>query len=875
VVVGRWDYSCATTTTCGGKAALLKLDASGNIVWQKTYGGLGDRASAVQATADGGYVVAGSTTSFGAGNSDAWVLKLDASGNILWQKTYGGELYDTAYAVQATADGGYVVAGQWDFSGSCNSCGGKAALLKLDAGGNVVWQKASGLDHLISVQPTADGGYVATGEQRNLYVFAPEGAVLKLDANGAIAGCDAVRTSNESSADSSATTQDGTAAVGDMSISPISFMPTVANTAVVPQQQCYDPSPASRLTAVEYYYGGYGHYFVTAFPAEIAALDSGRFPGWTRTGESFQVYGLDPGAASVCRFWSGQTFAPKSSHFYTPDVAECTYRKQEGVWQYEGDVFALVPPDATGNCGSGTVPLYRLYNNGQTGAPNHRYTTSLTTRADMLAQGWLAEGSGIGVIGCVPPGAPASVTVESPTLSPWVGETMQLTAMARDASGAVIAGTTATWSSSNPAAATISAAGVLQGMATGSVVITATIEGVSGTQSLMVTSMPRIGVTIGATKDRVFDYTTDRCYDMDLPDLPTHVVRAEDGSLVLFAGNAPRFYVSRGADFGSFQRDCTRPVLESADRRTPESYENWEWISAVYREGNRWHALISNEFHDAVASTCKPGDPSPSNPCWYNSATYAVSTDGAHSFSKPFAPAHVVAPPPYVWEPPLPGASPNSGWQFLEGYFAPISIVSKGDGFFYGAVGLIPSKANPPTYEMCLIRTDNLDDPSSWRAWDGSGFNVRMTSPYVTGSPAAPLCKLSHEPPGSNITFNTYLDRYMEVGNYRHTTLDGKPLCGVFFSLSADLFHWSAQQLIAEVRDDGWCPFDLQKPGLLEPVNVMYFTLIDHADTTVNFERPGRTPYLYYVRFNRDVNDPAYWLDRDLVRVPLAFTRLD
>ena len=154
------------------------------------------------------------------------------------------------------------------------------------------------------------------------------------------------------------------------------------------------PSPP-RPTAVEYYYDGYGHYFVTASPPEIAALDGGRFPGWARTGQSFGVFDLDTaGAANVCRFWSGQTFAPKSSHFYTPFDFECAYLKQQGVWQYEGDAFALVLPDAAGNCGSGSVPLYRLYNNGQTGAPNHRFTTSLTTRAEMLAQGWIAEGSG-------------------------------------------------------------------------------------------------------------------------------------------------------------------------------------------------------------------------------------------------------------------------------------------------------------------------------------------------------------------------------------------------------------------------------------------------------------------------------------------------
>jgi hypothetical protein len=391
-------------------------------------------------------------------------------------------------------------------------------------------------------------------------------------------------------------------------------------------------------------------------------------------------------------------------------------------------------------------------------------------------------------------------------------------------------------------------------------------------QSLTITAI-KVSVTIGA-KEVVFAYAADHCDDLDTPDLPTHIVRAEDGSLVLFAGDAPRFFVSRGADFNSFERDCSQPVLVSADRRTPESYENWEWISTVYREGNRWHAFVHNEFHDTVASTCKPGDPSPANPCWYNSATYGVSTDGAHSFVKPSAPAHVIAPPPNVWVPPLPGELPNAGWQFFEGHFAPQAIVRKDDGFYYGVLGLTPNRAMPLTSGICLARTDTLGDPTSWRAWDGSGFNLRMSSPYVTGSPA-PICRFVPGTPGGGITFNTYLNRYMEVGNY-WGMIDGVLSCGVYLSLSADLFHWSKQQLITEIRGrDGPCLADPQKPSLLEPVAVMYFTVIDHADTSVNFDKPGRTAYLYYVRFNRDVNDPMYWLDRDLVRVPLTFTRVD
>jgi hypothetical protein len=169
---------------------------------------------------------------------------------------------------------------------------------------------------------------------------------------------------------------------------------------------------AAEPTAIEYFHRGYGHYFVTAAPFEIAVLDDGTIAGWARTGQAFEVLPLGaPDAASVCRFWSGQTFAPKSSHFYTPFPGECAIVKRNHDWQFEDEVFAFKLPDLSGACAAGTIPLYRLYNDGKGDAPNHRYTTSLAIRSEMLAQGWRAEGEGIGVGGCVPARAPASFTV--------------------------------------------------------------------------------------------------------------------------------------------------------------------------------------------------------------------------------------------------------------------------------------------------------------------------------------------------------------------------------------------------------------------------------------------------------------------------------
>jgi hypothetical protein len=364
----------------------------------------------------------------------------------------------------------------------------------------------------------------------------------------------------------------------------------------------------------------------------------------------------------------------------------------------------------------------------------------------------------------------------------------------------------------------------------------------------------------------VFDWTTDRCEDYDVPDGPARFVRAGDGSLVLFDGNAPRYYASRGSGFGSMQRDCTAPVLVSALRDTPESYENVEWIWSVYREGSSWHALVHNEFHDAAAPTCQPGNPWPGNPCWYNSITYAVSTDGAKSFSKPGAPAHTVAPAPNAWVPPAPGVVPV-GNGFVEGYFEPSNMVRGQDGDYYAFLKAIPTKDWAAAQGLCVFRTNAPGDPSTWRAWDGSGFNLRMTSPYVTGS-AAPVCAfLDTVLVAGHLVYDTYLERYILVAAAQGPTdIDGRSVCGILYALSADLIHWSQRRLLVEASLP-WCPANPAQPGVLEPVTVLYPSLVDHADTTVNFERAGQTPYLYYTRFNDG------GLDRDLVRVPLTLTR--
>ncbi len=157
-------------------AWIVKADSTGNIQWQKTLGGTsGESASYVRQTADGGFIVACTSSSNdddvsgNHGESDSWIVKLDSAGIIQWQKALGGSTSDGAYSIQQTSDGGYIVGGystSVDGDVSFNHGDYDYWIVKLDVIGNIVWEKSlggSGIDVANSVLRTNDGGYVIAG----------------------------------------------------------------------------------------------------------------------------------------------------------------------------------------------------------------------------------------------------------------------------------------------------------------------------------------------------------------------------------------------------------------------------------------------------------------------------------------------------------------------------------------------------------------------------------------------------------------------------------------------------------------------------------------------------------------------------------------
>ena len=178
-----------------GDAWVVKLDRYGAVEWQKTYGGGGDEYLVdVRETAGGGYVAVGWTKSFGAGKSDAWVVKLAADGTVQWASTYGGSGNDQAWSVDLTSDGAYLVAG-----GTTSFGAGRADywVLKLDSSGNVLWQNTYGgprndggggeyAEYVVRAFEDAGGDYVVASESFSFGAGASDIWVLKLDPNGGI-----------------------------------------------------------------------------------------------------------------------------------------------------------------------------------------------------------------------------------------------------------------------------------------------------------------------------------------------------------------------------------------------------------------------------------------------------------------------------------------------------------------------------------------------------------------------------------------------------------------------------------------------------------------------------------------------------------------
>ena len=232
--------------------------------------------------------------------------------------------------------------------------------------------------------------------------------------------------------------------------------------------------------------------------------------------------------------------------------------------------------------------------------------------------------------------------------------------------------------------------------------------------------------------------------------------------------------------------------------------------------------------------------------CTLISITSATSSDGGATFQHS-SPPELVAVVPFRYEP-----------TWMRALWQPSNIVrSPRDGAYYALVqyDAHAQDGSEDVQGMCLIRTDDVADPHSWRAWDGrGGFSIPFHDPYSGGS-GGEECSLVTPGIGAltySLSYNSYLDAFIAVG---------VGTGGFFYSTSDDLIHWSPRMLLMSATQTF-------TPGGNPPF-LVYPTLIDPASPSRSFDVTGPAPYLYYTKmYGRSSHDGT-----DVLRVPVQLSR--
>jgi hypothetical protein len=286
-----------------------------------------------------------------------------------------------------------------------------------------------------------------------------------------------------------------------------------------------------------------------------------------------------------------------------------------------------------------------------------------------------------------------------------------------------------------------------------------------------------------------------------------------------------------GPTLDDVKQDC-RVVYRSPEDSDPSQFQDRNWLATFYTpDGRRIAALVHSEY-EAFTFPNMCATPDQKNNCWWNTITFAQSSDGGYSFAVPKPPRNLVASVPYPYV--------KGNLASAYGYHRPTNILKVGD-FYYAMINNWPFKAQK--YGPCLIRTSDVFDPGSWRAWDGSAFSIRFLDPYREQGvePGTHVCEPVLKDIATSLVLHQPTGQFV-VSQFTPDNRFGAP--GLYLSASSDMIHWSKPSLVASTEDIRAA----EGPG---DWNYSYFALLDPGSQDRNFSTISDAPYVYFVRLDK------------------------
>lgn len=366
------------------------------------------------------------------------------------------------------------------------------------------------------------------------------------------------------------------------------------------------------------------------------------------------------------------------------------------------------------------------------------------------------------------------------------------------------------------------------------------------------TGSPSVTLHLAGPEQIVFDHARDACEPNDIPDMPARAFRDASGTVNLI-------------DTHYIWRRATGPTLDAVNHRcdiiyrsrqtaSPQDFAGFEWPYSVYTlDGRVVQALVHDEYHGNLwPDVCHTRS---IQHCWYNAITAARSLDGGRTYQPILLPQGLVAAPIVRYQPDT---------DHPIGYFNPSNIVEH-DGYYY--VMIFTTGFGTQRRGTCLLRTRDLADPTSWRAWDGQSFDARFIDPYTSfGTRAVDhVCAVvsPEQIPEMRDSLVRLPDRdlFLLVSpSFEIDTATKKPRWGIFYSTSLNLIDWRPRRKLLDAQ----LPWANDCHNGSQVTVDAYTSLLDPHSTSRNFETMGQDGYIYYSSILYD--NCSETMQRNLVR---------